>query len=94
MTMKTTFPTRTCGQAITLEIRRVAAAGMLALGVAGCVLVLAGPGSAAGRGTSAPMPPITAGSRYLALGDSVTFGYQEPQVIPAPDYSNAASFVA
>lgn len=36
---------------------------------------------------------VTAGSRYLALGDSVTFGYQEPSVVPAPDYSDAASFL-
>lgn len=36
--------------------------------------------------------PVTPHSQYLALGDSVTFGYEEPQVTPAPDYSNAASF--
>lgn len=32
------------------------------------------------------------GTTYIALGDSVTFGYEEPQVTPAPDYPNAASF--
>jgi lysophospholipase L1-like esterase len=37
--------------------------------------------------------PVTAGSRYLALGDSVTFGYQEPAVVPAPNYRNASSFL-
>jgi lysophospholipase L1-like esterase len=37
--------------------------------------------------------PIVPGSQYLALGDSVTFGYMEAQVTPAPDYSNAASFL-
>src|SRR5947209_2446905 len=36
--------------------------------------------------------PVVPGSRYLALGDSVTFGYMEPSVTPAPDYHNAASF--
>ena len=36
--------------------------------------------------------PVTAGSRYLSLGDSVTFGYQEPTVVPAPNYRDAASF--
>jgi lysophospholipase L1-like esterase len=41
----------------------------------------------------ASTPPVTRGSQYLALGDSVTFGYMEPQVTPAPDYTNAASFV-
>ncbi len=47
-------------------------------------------GAVRGRGASAP--PVMAGSRYLALGDSVTFGYEEPQVVPAPDYADAASF--
>jgi lysophospholipase L1-like esterase len=37
-------------------------------------------------------PPVTPGSTYLALGDSVSFGYQEPQVVPAPDYSKPAGF--
>jgi len=43
--------------------------------------------------TVTPSTPITRGSGYLALGDSVSFGYQEPTVVPAPDYANAASFV-
>jgi lysophospholipase L1-like esterase len=38
-------------------------------------------------------PPVTKGSLYLALGDSVTFGYQEPTVVPAPSYHNASSFL-
>lgn len=37
--------------------------------------------------------PVVAGSPYLALGDSVAFGYRESTNMPAPDYSNAASFV-
>ena len=37
--------------------------------------------------------PVTPGSRYLALGDSVTFGYEEGSVTPKPDYHNAASFL-
>jgi lysophospholipase L1-like esterase len=36
--------------------------------------------------------PVVPGSQYLALGDSVTFGYMESTVVPAPDYHNAASF--
>ncbi len=43
--------------------------------------------------TVTPSTPVTRGSGYLALGDSVSFGYQEPTVVPAPDYTNAASFV-
>lgn len=31
--------------------------------------------------------PIVPGSQYLALGDSVAFGYVESQVVPAPDYT-------
>jgi lysophospholipase L1-like esterase len=37
--------------------------------------------------------PITRGSTYLALGDSVTFGYEEKQVVPAPNYADASSFL-
>ena len=37
--------------------------------------------------------PITRGSRYLALGDSVTFGYQEDKVVPTPNYHDASTFV-
>ena len=37
--------------------------------------------------------PVTRGSAYIALGDSVTFGYEEPQVVPAPNYSDASSFI-
>ena len=36
--------------------------------------------------------PITRGSTYLALGDSVTFGYEEQQVAPTPNYLDASSF--
>jgi lysophospholipase L1-like esterase len=39
-----------------------------------------------------PRTPITKGSTYLALGDSVTFGYEEQQVVPAPNYHDASSF--
>ena len=37
--------------------------------------------------------PVSAGSRYLALGDSVTFGYQEASVLPSPNYHDPASFL-
>jgi lysophospholipase L1-like esterase len=56
--------------------------------------------SGAGARTAKPQPPpvtltspVTKGSQYLALGDSVTFGYQEPTVVPAPNYRNASSFL-
>lgn len=37
--------------------------------------------------------PVTRGSGYVALGDSVSFGYQESTVVPTPDYHRAASFL-
>ena len=37
--------------------------------------------------------PVTKGSTYLALGDSVTFGYEEAQVVPAPNRFDASSFL-
>ena len=37
--------------------------------------------------------PVTPGSGYLALGDSVTFGFEEPTVVPAPNYADASSFL-
>jgi lysophospholipase L1-like esterase len=36
--------------------------------------------------------PVMRGSQYLALGDSVTFGYMEATVVPAPNYGDPASF--
>jgi lysophospholipase L1-like esterase len=55
--------------------------------VALAVLALtAAPASAARR------PPVTRGSSYLALGDSVPFGFQESAVVPAPDYAHARNF--
>ena len=57
-----------------------------------CVLALVVVASAAAKPVAGP--PVVKGSKYLALGDSVTFGYEEPQVVPPPDYNNAKSFVA
>jgi lysophospholipase L1-like esterase len=37
--------------------------------------------------------PVAPGSGYLALGDSVTFGYEEATVVPAPNYPVASSFL-
>jgi lysophospholipase L1-like esterase len=50
-------------------------------------LVLAATASAA-----TPEPRVTPGSTYLALGDSVSFGYLESQVVPSPDYTDASNF--
>jgi lysophospholipase L1-like esterase len=53
-------------------------------------------------GLASPLSPTVADSHpaaphsasdYLALGDSVTFGYREQANLPAPDYSDGSSFV-
>jgi lysophospholipase L1-like esterase len=65
-------------------------------------LLLLGSGSALAKSKSkhkhgSPRPaknlPVVPGSQYLALGDSVTFGYMESSVVPAPNYADAASFL-
>jgi lysophospholipase L1-like esterase len=66
-----------------------------------CALLALGGGSALAKSKAKQKPkpvppaknlPVVPGSQYLALGDSVTFGYMEPTVVPAPTYGNAASF--
>jgi lysophospholipase L1-like esterase len=62
----------------------------------GSLAVVSATAGAASRTTKTSVTlktPVTTGSRYLALGDSVTFGYQEPTIVPAPNYHNAASFL-
>ena len=41
---------------------------------------------------SSSVKPVVAGAPYLALGDSIVFGYRESNNNPAPDYSNAANY--
>jgi lysophospholipase L1-like esterase len=55
-----------------------------------CCLLLAASATAA---AAKPEPKVTPGSTYLALGDSVSFGYQEGDVVPKPDYSKASNFL-
>jgi len=38
-------------------------------------------------------PALTPGSTYLALGDSVTFGYLESTVVPTPNYHDPGYFL-
>lgn len=72
-------------------VRRAGAGVGLAL--CASVPLAAMPASASAARSPAPVAPVTAGSRYLALGDSVTFGYEESTVVPAPDYPDASSFL-
>ena len=72
---------------------RAAVAASVVLTVCGAATLAAGASAAVLRPVGAPSQAVTPGSRYLALGDSVTFGYEEPTVVPAPNYNDAASFL-
>ncbi len=79
--------------------RRAAAAVAASVTAVACgLLVLALPASASGRTDEqgdrrSANWPVSAGSHYLALGDSVTFGYREPANLPTPTYLDPTSFV-
>ncbi|HZZ95745.1 MAG TPA: SGNH/GDSL hydrolase family protein [Jatrophihabitantaceae bacterium] len=73
-----------------IKIRALAAVGAAALAVT--TLVALAPSGSAAPNASAPAP-VRAGSVYLALGDSVPFGYREAQSTPTPDYTNASKLV-
>lgn len=64
-----------------------------AVGAAATVVLSMAATSGTTLAATGKVKPVVAGSRYLALGDSISFGYREPTNLPAPDYSNAASFI-
>jgi lysophospholipase L1-like esterase len=76
--------------------RRALRTLLVAVCALGLLAALSGPALAKKHKPKTPAvtthTPITRGSTYLALGDSVTFGYEEQQVVPAPNYSDASSF--
>lgn len=65
----------------------LAGVGLSGAGVADAGPAVPHPSSVTDVGASRPA------GRYLALGDSVSFGFREAQNIPTPDYADAASFV-
>jgi lysophospholipase L1-like esterase len=74
----------------TIRARRLPLVLVAGLGLWG----LGGPTLATAAGGAPVGPPaVVAGSRYLALGDSVTFGYEESAVVPAPNYKKASTFL-
>ena len=77
--------------------KRVTRAALVLVCAAAMLVALTGQALAkkptASKSKITPTTPITKGSTYLALGDSVTFGYEEPTVTPAPNYPDAASFL-
>jgi lysophospholipase L1-like esterase len=62
---------------------------LLALTVAVAVVAAVG----AGASSANPVNGSDANGTYLALGDSVAFGYVPPEAVPAPNYLDAHSFV-
>ena len=58
------------------------------------LLVMAGCSSAASTAAPAKASPAKAvNGTYLALGDSLAFGYVPAEALPAPNYQIASSFV-
>jgi lysophospholipase L1-like esterase len=80
----------------TRRVRRAAATAIASAVLATGAVVLAASASgastlaAADRGDTSAVG--TPGSEYLALGDSVAFGYRPPQVTPPAAYLNPANF--
>ena len=61
--------------------------------VVGVTLAATLSASAASPAASSRPKPVFRGARYLALGDSVPFGFRELNNPPAPDYTNPNSLV-
>ena len=82
---------------ITGRVPRAAAAAIVAAGVlaAGALAVpafAASAGRLSDAGSSSAYNPGGRGNDYLALGDSVAFGYRPPQVTPSAAYLDPAHF--
>ena len=56
-----------------------------ALVLTALAVLAVGAGAASAKTKAAKPLPVAPGTRYLALGDSVTFGYMEGTVVPAPN---------
>ena len=63
------------------------------LAVAVGLAVAAAVGLGASSASANPVNGSDANGTYLALGDSVAFGYVPPDAVPAPNYLDAHSFV-
>jgi lysophospholipase L1-like esterase len=65
---------------------------LIGIGLAGSAVVAAAGLIPALPASAAPDTGPAAHGSYLALGDSVAFGYVPPQAVPAPDYADPSSF--
>jgi len=66
---------------------------LIGIGLAGAAMVAAAGLMPALPAAAAPAAGPAANGTYLALGDSVAFGYVPPEAVPAPNYRSANSFV-
>jgi lysophospholipase L1-like esterase len=66
---------------------------LIGIGLAGTAMVAAASLVPALPASATPVTGPAAHGTYLALGDSVAFGYVPPQAVPAPNYSDPRSFV-
>jgi lysophospholipase L1-like esterase len=66
---------------------------LIGIGLAGTAMVAAVSLIPALPAAAAPLHGAAGHGTYLALGDSVAFGYVPPQAVPAPDYLDPSSFV-
>ena len=75
-------------------MRATFTAGRRVLALTAAVLVVAVTAAvAAGAASADPVTGSDANGTYLALGDSVAFGYVPPNAVPAPNYRDAHSFI-
>ena len=66
---------------------------LIGIGLAGTAMVAAVSLIPALPAAAAPLNGAAGNGTYLALGDSVAFGYVPPNAVPAPDYLDPSSFV-
>ena len=66
---------------------------LIGIGLAGTAMVAAASLMPALPASATPVTGPAANGTYLALGDSVAFGYVPPQAVPAPNYFDPRSFV-
>lgn len=66
---------------------------LIGIGLAGSAMVAAVSLIPALPAAAAPLGGTGGNGTYLALGDSVAFGYVPPEAVPAPNYFDPSSFV-
>jgi lysophospholipase L1-like esterase len=80
-------------EGIVRSYRMVGVRRLIGIGLAGTAMVAVASLMPALPASAAPVGGSAAYGTYLALGDSVAFGYRPPQAVPAPDYFDPSSFV-